>query len=307
MRIAVMGAGAVGGLLGGRLALFGEDVHLIARGSHLEAIRARGLRLHTPDGDETIQAPASADPAAVGACDAVLFCVKSYDTEEAAERCAPLLRAGTAVLSLQNGVDNEQRIAAVTGPGHVLGGVAFVFAEVSEPGVITQTGSPPRLVLGELDGTRSQRAVTLSGALNGAGVTTEVSDDIRVALWQKYVFICAVAGMTAATRAPIGAIRDSPAAWAMFRQIADEVAAVADAEGVRLPDGTVDEVVDRVSRLDPGARSSLTNDLAAGRPLALEALHGTVSRLAHDHGVDAPMCEAVYAILQPADQRARRA
>jgi 2-dehydropantoate 2-reductase len=303
MRIAVFGAGAVGALFGGRLAEAGGDVRLVARGAHLEALQRDGLVLRTPDGARRVAVTAAEDPAAVGPCDAVLVCVKAYDTDAVAARLHPLLHARTAVVSLQNGVDNERRIAEVVGAGHVLGGVAFVFATAVAPGVVEQRGQPPRIVLGELDGAVTERATALAAALNAAGIDTTASEDIGAVLWHKYAFICAVAGLTAAVRLPLGVIRSSPSAWGLFERLVHEVCALAEAEDVGLPPDTAEQVIAAAWTLDPASRSSLHDDLVHGRRMELDALHGTALRLARRHGLSLPMCAAVHAILQPWAQR----
>jgi 2-dehydropantoate 2-reductase len=299
MKIAVYGAGGVGGYYGGKLAQAGHDVHLIARGAHLAALRADGLRVRSVRGDFDVHLPATDDPAEIGPCDVVLFCVKSYDTLEAAGHLAPMLGGSTGVVSLQNGVDNETSIASIVGWHHVVGGASFIFATIAEPGVIEHTGGPSSLSFGEWDGTRSERVSAFAAACTSAGIPTEVPDDIQVVLWSKYAFICAQAGMTATTRLPIGEIRSDPSALAMLRALVEEVAAVGRAEGVALPDTIVDFHLRSVLALPPDGRSSLYHDLVTGHRMELEALHGTLVRLADKHGIAAPAARAVYAILSP--------
>jgi 2-dehydropantoate 2-reductase len=229
----------------------------------------------------------------------VLFCVKSFDTDEAAARLHPLIGEETAVVSLQNGVDNEERIARHVGPDHVMGGAAFIFASVAEPGVFEDAGGPARVEFGEMDGRRSERAEVLLEAFVDAGVDAQLSEDIRAVLWNKFAFICAQAGMTAAVRLPIGEIRKVPEAMALFRRIVEEVCAVASASGTTLPPDTADRHVAFAMDLEPGGLSSLHFDLTHGRRMELEALHGTMVRRAAEHGVPAPMNEAVYSILRP--------
>ena len=305
MKVGVFGAGGVGGYLGARLADAGHEVHLIARGDHLEAIRADGLRLESVAGDTTVDVPATDDPATVGACDAVLFCVKAYDTRSAAAELDPLLDDDTAVVSFQNGVDNERWIGEAVGDEHVCGGVAYIFSTIASPGVVEHTGGPARFVYGELDGERTDRIERLDDALRDCeGVEAVLADDVTVELWRKFVLICAQAGATATTRLPIGEIRESEPAWRFYRRLMDEVAAVARTEGVDLPEGTVDEWLDFARDLDAGAYSSLHYDLEHGNRLELDALHGSVVRHAEDVGVDVPMNDAVHAILSPwADKR----
>jgi len=264
MKLAVFGAGGVGAYLGARLADAGHEVHLIARGEHLQALRADGLRLESVAGDTTVRLPATDDPAEVGPCDAVLFCVKAYDTRSAAAELAPLLEAGTALVSFQNGVDNERWLADEIGEKYVCGGVAYIFSTIGAPGVVEHTGGPARFVYGELDGEPTDRIRRLDGALSAApGVEAVLADDVRVELWRKFVFICAQAGVTAATRLPVGEIRETETTWRLYRRVMEEVAAVARAEGVDLPDGTVDEWAEFARELDPESYSSLHHDLEA--------------------------------------------
>ncbi|NUC73336.1 2-dehydropantoate 2-reductase [Haloterrigena sp. SYSU A558-1] len=307
MKFAVFGAGGVGGYLGARLADAGHEVHLLARGDHLEALRADGLRLESVAGETTVELPATDDPSEIGPCDYVLFCVKAYDTRDAAGDLEPLLGEETAVVSFQNGVDNERWLAEAIGDEFVVGGVAYIFSTIGEPGVVEHTGGPARFVYGELDGRRTERIEALDDALSESeGVDAVLADDVRVELWRKFAFICAQAGMTAATRLPVGEIRDTNASWAMYRRLLEEVCSVARAEGVDLPDGLVDEWLEFAQELDPEMYSSLQYDLTRGKPMELDALHGSVVRHAADCDVDAPMNEAVHAILRPWADRNRK-
>ena len=299
MKIAVIGAGGVGGYFGGRLAMAGHDVAMIARGRHLAALRADRLRVHSVKGDFTATVTATEDPAKVGPCEVVLFCVKSYDTEAAAARLEPLLAADTVVISLQNGIDNAEKLASVIGTRHIAGGAAFIFSSITEPGVITHTGGPARIVFGEIGGERSQRLERLLSACHEAGIDSEIPSDIRVVLWTKFAFICATAGMTAAVRLPLGNIRDCAESWAMFARIAAEVIALGRAEGVPLPDNATDQLIAFGAGLEPGSFSSLHHDMTTGKQMELETLHGTVIRRAARLGVAVPACEAIYGILRP--------
>ena len=300
MKFAVFGAGGVGGYLGSRLADAGHDVHLLARGDHLEALRSDGLRIESIAGDTAVDPPATDDPADVGACDYVLFCVKSYDTRAAAADLAPLIGVDTAIVSFQNGVDNERWLADEVGADHVVGGVAYIFSTIAEPGTVEHTGGPARFVYGELDGRRTDRIEALDDALSASeGIDAVLADDIDVERWRKFAFICAQAGMTAATRVPLGELRETDASWTMYRRIVEEVCAVARAEGVDLPEDTVDQWLAFASDLDPEMTSSLHYDLTHGKRLELDALHGSVVRHAGNVDVDVPMNEAVHAILRP--------
>jgi len=299
MKVAVFGAGGIGGLLGGRLARAGVDVHLVARGAHLAALREDGLRVESVDGDFSVDLPATDDPADVGPCDYVLFTVKSYDTAEAAGSLGPLVGEGTAVISLQNGVDNEPALAEAVGPEHVMGGVAYVFSTIGAPGVVEHPGGPDRYVIGELDGRESERARAFVAQCEAAGIDVELSGDVRREVWEKTAFICAQSGMTAAVRLPLEEIRSEPTAWAMYRDVVEEACAVAVADGVDLPDDTVDRWVEFAAGLDGEMYSSLHYDLTHGKRMELEGLHGAVRRRAADHDVDVPMMDALYGVLKP--------
>src|SRR5918996_4682454 len=294
-----MGTGGVGGYFGGRLAQAGAHVHLIARGEHLKSLREKGLRVKSVKGDFDISLPATDDPAEVGACDFVLFTVKAFHTQSAASQLDPLIGSDTAVVSLQNGVDNEDAIAAAVGAAHVMGGIAYIFAEIAEPGVIAHTGGPATLVFGEIDGTRSERGELLLKQCSEAGIGAELSENIRAGLWSKFAFICAMAGTTSALRLPLGEIRSTAESWALFRRILEEVHSVAAAEGVALPSDTPARQLAFAESLEPGGYSSLHFDMTHGRPMELEALHGTVVRLGRKNGVAIPMTEPVYAMLKP--------
>lgn len=299
MKILVMGSGGVGGYFGAKLARAGEQVTFVARGSHLEAIRAQGLRIKsTADGEFVATSDATEDPGTAGAVDLVLFCVKSFDTEAAARAIRPVVGPDTAVLSLQNGVDNEETVGAIVGPGHVLGGAAYVLATIEAPGVIAHSFGG-RIVFGELDGTDTPRAQRILEALKRAAIPAECSPRIQRVLWEKYLFIAAQAGMTALTRCPIGVIRSIPETRRMYRLILEELAAVAKAAGVELSPQTVDDVMAAADGLSPTFTSSLHYDLTHGKRLELEALHGHAVRLGEKLGIPTPTLFSVYAALRP--------
>lgn len=300
MKIAIYGAGGVGGYFGGRLAQAGADVRFITRDDHLKALRADGLTVESVAGNFSQTVPATDDPREIGPCDYVFFCVKSYDTESAAAELEPLLTDNTAVLSLQNGVDNEEKLANALGRESVMGGVAYIFSTIKAPGVIEHTGGPARIVFGEFDGTGSDRATALENLCErAAGMEGVLSDDILQELWEKYTFICAQAGVTAAIRRPIGEIRAVDESWELFVTLLDEVAAVAAAEGVAVPDATIEKWIEFAQDLEPNAYSSLHYDMVHEKRMELEALHGTVVRKAAAHGVPVPRTDTIYAILKP--------
>ena len=299
--IAVYGAGGVGAYFGGRLALGGADVSLLARGDHLEALRGEGLRVESIHGDFEVDLPATDDPADIGTVDYVLVCVKSFDTETL--DLGPLVGEDTTVISLQNGVRNEEVLAEAVGEDRVLGGVCYIFSTIADPGVVAHTGGPARIVFGELDGTITGRAERFRDLCERADVDVTLSEDVRVEMWEKFAFIVAHAGMTAAVRLPIGEIREAEASWAMYERVMREVASVAAAEGAPLPEGAVDRWLEFARELEPDAYSSLHYDMTHGKRMELDAFHGTVVDLAAEHGIDAPACGAIYAILEPWAER----
>ena len=299
MRIAVVGAGGVGGYFGAKLARAGESVVMLARGPHLEAIRRDGLRVRSaPEGESVAKVEAVESFAGQPPVDMALFCVKSFDTRSAAEAVRPVLGPSTGVVSLQNGVDNEDTIDEVLGRGVALGGAAYVFAGIDSPGVIRHTFAG-RIAFGERDGRISARATELRDALGRAGVPVELVTDIQRVLWEKYLLISAQAGMTSLTRCPAGVLRETPESWRMYRLILEELAAVARAAGVLLSADVVDTVLKQAAAIAPNAYSSLHDDLVQGKRLELEALHGHAVRLGERHAVPTPMLFAVYAALKP--------
>jgi 2-dehydropantoate 2-reductase len=299
LSIVIVGAGGVGGYFGARLARAGERVMLVARGAHLAAIRRDGLRVRSSvEGEFTVKVDATDTLAGRPPADVVLLCVKAYDTDAALDAAAPVVGPDTAVLSLQNGVDHAERIAARLGPGSALGGAAYVFAVIEAPGVIAHRFAG-RIALGELDGRVTPRAERLRDALARAGIPGELTTDIRRVLWEKYLFIGAQAGVTALTRCPTGVVRAVPETWALYRTILEELAAVGRAAGVALRPDAVDAIMAQAERLAPETTSSLADDLARGRRLELEALHGHAVRLGRRSGVPTPAVFAVYAALKP--------
>ncbi|MFC6940150.1 ketopantoate reductase family protein [Salinirubellus sp. GCM10025818] len=302
--IAVYGAGGVGAYFGGRLARAGADVSLIARGEHLAALREEGLRVESVHGDFAVDLAATDDPSDIGHVDYVLVCVKSFDTGTL--DLDPLVGEDTCVISLQNGVRNERLLAEAVGEDRVLGGLCYILSTIKEPGVVEHTGGPAQVVFGELDGAITERAERFRDRCEEAGIDVTLSADVRADMWEKFAFIVAHAGMTAAVRLPVGPIRESEAAWAMYERMLREVVAVGNAEGVSLPEGVVEERLDRAAELDADAYSSLHYDLTHGKRMELDAFHGTVVDLAEEHDIDVPACEAVYAILDPWAERNAR-
>jgi 2-dehydropantoate 2-reductase len=299
LRVAVIGAGGVGGYLGSRLTAGGADVSYVARGPHLAALRERGLTIVAADGaSTTTPVLATAEPADIGPVELVVFTVKSYDTESAARTLPPLIGPETAVVSLQNGIDNEAKIGAIVGGEHVLGGAAYILASIQAPGVIRS--GPARIVVGELvPGPPSERVRRIVAAATAGGVGAAAAEDVRVAKWEKYVLLVAFAAVSAGTQLPLGDIRRSEAAVAMLRAIATEAWTVGRALGVPLRDGLVEERVSLVLQQADDEGTSLRHDLLHGRRMEVEALQGTLSRLGRETGVPTPWTDAAYAVLQP--------
>ena len=300
MRIAVMGTGGTGGYFGGLLARAGEDVSFIARGDHLEAIRKSGLAIKSVlAGDFSIPANATDNTQDIGPVDLILFCVKAYDNAAAADQIRPLTGPETVVLSVQNGIDNEQQIGEVIGPEHIVGCVSYVSSIIDSPGVVSQTGGPGKIVLGEMQGGKSARTEIIQNTLQNSGIAAELHSDIQVALWQKFLAICGVNGITALTRLPMGEILACEETRNLMRGTMEEVEAVARASGAALPGDCVDQSMDLFSSLEPSIRGSMYYDLAGGRRLELDVLNGALVRLGGKHGIPTPINFAIYAALKP--------
>ena len=299
MRIAVMGSGGVGGFVGGRLAHAGCDVRFVARGEHLQAMRANGLIIER-DGREDIRVGnvrAAQDPAALGPVDLVVIAVKLRDTKAAAAAVRPLVTPQTAVLSLQNGVTKDDILRREFGAQAELGGVTYVATRIARPGVIGQTGSVQRVVIGEYDGVRSQRIQTLHSWLCRAGIDAALSDDIRRTLWEKFVFLVGLSSSTATMRARLGVILANPQTRAFFLDVMREVVAVGRALGVALPPDYAEQRLAFADTMPQDMSSSLHHDLDAGRALEIEWLAGAVATLGRAQEIPTPLCRAVWDIL----------
>ncbi|MEW5827715.1 MAG: 2-dehydropantoate 2-reductase [Chloroflexota bacterium] len=307
MKIAMFGTGGVGGYYGGLLAKHGHDVWFIARGAHLEAIRENGLQVKSIHGDfEVVPAQATDDPAAVGTVDLVIFCPKTYHTDEAALQLRPMIGSDTVVMSLQNGVDAAERIGAVIGMEHVIGGVTQVSSAVEAPGVIRQVSQFRRIIFGELDGTISGRVRSIEAALQGTGIAVEISEDISRALWTKLVFISAASGLGSLTRLPMGEYRSVPETRAMITGLMREVEAVARALGVRLEADVVEKSLAFMDNAAPTIRASMQLDVEAGRRSEIESMIGVIGRKGRETGVPTPVADMIYASLLPVELKARQ-
>ena len=301
MRVAVLGAGAVGGYYGGVLARAGHEVAFVARGRTLEAIRARGLKICSEMGDFQVSVPAEEDPSRIGPVGLALVAVKTYSNPEALPLLAPLVRAGAVVLTVQNGVDSAEEVAAVVGEKRVLAGATYIAASVEEPAVIRHVGTARRIVFGEAFGSPrvTHRVKAVERALADAGVQAEAVDDCRVALWEKLIFLAPLAGLTTAARLPVGPLWAEPE----FREVAGramaEVEAVARAEGVAVAPDVRDQKLLYLDNSPPTMRSSMMMDVVAGRPTEVEALLGAVVRRARRAGLATPVLDTLYGVLKP--------
>lgn len=299
MKIAVVGAGGVGGYFGAHLAASGQDVWFIARGAHLDAMRARGLQVLSGNGDVLVRpVQASADVREVGVCDLVVIAVKLWATREALEQARPMVGPDTAVVSFQNGVIAVDEVVAVYGRGRALGGVANIAAVIEEPGVIRHTGSMALLQFGELDGRVTPRVQALQKACERAGFAYKVADDIQKAIWEKYVFLVAASSMTALTRLPLGPVREDADTRALMRQVMDEVAAVGRAKGVGLDPDLVERVLQRVDGLPREMVASMLGDLERGNRLELPWLAGGVVQMGRALNLPTPANGFAYAVLK---------
>ncbi|HKJ63326.1 MAG TPA: 2-dehydropantoate 2-reductase [Hyphomicrobiales bacterium] len=299
MRIAIMAAGGVGGYFGGRLAAAGHSVHFLARGAHLAAMRKSGLRIESPLGNLHIQDVAvTDDPVVIGPVDAILFAVKLWDTDQAAEACNPLLGPETLVVPLQNGVSSMDVLTRHLGEEYVAGGVAHIAAVIAAPGLIRHSGTMARLTVGERDGRRSARIDALLAALKDAGIDHAYADDITRVIWEKFVFLSALSGLTTLCRQAIGPIRSDPDARALFEGAIGETAAVARAVGVKLADNAEVKTMQFTDGLPDGMKASMLHDLENGRRLELPWLSGEVVRLGRKRGIPTPVHSAVYGALK---------
>jgi 2-dehydropantoate 2-reductase len=297
MRIAIMGSGGVGGYFGARLCQGGADVHFIARGRHLDAMRHDGLRIEGAAALHVPRVNVTDDPREIGVADVVLFCVKLWDTEMALEQIRPLVGPATTLISFQNGVLKDGYLRAAYGGAHIMGGVGYVATTIDRPGVIRQTGPMQRLLFGEFDGTRSARGEALLDACLAGGINAELSGNILREIWQKYVFLVGLSGTTSTIRKTIGPIRENPQTRAFLLDVMREVVAVGRAHGVELAEDYAEvrlKLADDVSR---DMTSSMHHDLERGNPLEVRWLAGGVVELGKTKGVPTPLNRAIADIL----------
>ena len=300
MRIAVVGAGGVGGGFGAALAKAGADVVFIARGAHLAAMKREGLKVQGGRGEtHLVPTQATDDPESIGKVDIVLFCVKLWDVENAGQHIKPLIGPDTAVIPLQNGIDAAERLIPILGPNAVMGGVAQISASIVEPGVIQQVGTFMRMVFGEFGGKRSQRAEDFLALCLQAGFDATLSEQILTELWMKFILLACNASVTALARQPIGKLRDDPDLRPIFMAAYREAIDVGRASGVTLPADALEKIVDFTSHAPSAMKASMALDLDRGNRLELPWLGGKVVELGLKLGIPTPTHHMMYAMLKP--------
>lgn len=305
MKIGIMGTGGVGGYYGSLLAKAGHQVAFIARGKHLAAIREKGLQIKSVFGDFTVQpVTATDDPAGIGPVDLVMVTTKTYHTEEVSRAILPMIGPETVVISFQNGVDAAERIGAVVGTEHVMGGATWLSAAIEEPGVIGQYSQFRRIVIGEFNGKATPRAEAVRKALESTGATVELVPNIFDVLWTKFVFISAISALGGLTRVTTGEYRSVPEARAVLVEALKEVAAVAKVRGAVLEPDLVEKNMEFIDKAPEAMKPSMQRDIEAGRRFELESMIGIVVRLGTELGVPTPVMRLAYGALKPADRKA---
>lgn len=297
MRCAVMGAGAVGGFFGSKLALAGHEVHFIARGEHLQAMRNDGLVVRSTEGEWHVKVAATHDPADVGPVDLVLFCVKNYDLEGASRQLNPLIGPNTVIIPLQNGVDSPDYLYDLYHQS-TLGGSCHIETWIAKPGLVAHTSNFAYLTFGELHPDQD-RTGHLKAVLEEANIHVKVAPDIRRALWEKFIYLTTLSGLTTLTGLPIGALRDQPKTWSLIEQMVYEITALGRTEGVNLASDQEVRTLERFRTLHAGMRSSMARDRERGKRLEVEAIQGAVVRRSKQYGMPAPATAVVYSLLQP--------
>ena len=300
MKLAIVGVGGVGGYFGGHLARTGTDVRFVARGAHLQALKANGLTVMSDVGPiDRLKIKVTDDPAEIGPVDAVLLAVKLADTESAIAQMRPLIGPDTAVASLQNGVDAVEQMSAAFGRERVVGGVCHIAIAIESPGIIRHTGAMARITLGELDGRKTERLTALVDACKRAGLNITEAPDIRRTIWEKFVFLSSFSGVTALSRSSIGPIRDDADGRLFISRALSESAAVARARGIAFPDDHVEKAMTFVAGLPGAMKASMLHDLERGAKLELPWLSGAVVRLGRESDVPVPTHETIVAALKP--------
>lgn len=294
-----MAAGGVGGYFGARLVQAGFDVSFFARGRHLQALRSDGLTVRSPHGDAKLKVKVSDNPAEVGPVDVVMFAVKLWDTDGAAQSIKPLLAKGGVVIPFQNGVESIERLRAYFPKEQVMGGSAYIATRIASPGVIEHIGQMARLQFGILAESQRQVAERFLSLLKESKVNAEISDDIVRSNWEKFAFLVALSSATAAARAPLGVIRKDPDLRRLFEQAMRETWTLGRARGVKLADDFIEGRMKFAETLPYEMKASMAHDLEAGNKLEAPWLCGAVARMAREAGIEAPVNATVFAALKP--------
>ena len=306
MKILIMGTGGIGGYYGGLLAQQGHEVTFIARGAHLYALRHDGLTVKSVHGDFKVSSVSATDePINVGAVDLILFSVKTYHTEEAAQAIRPAVGRQTTVMSLQNGIDAAERIGKVVGPEHVIGGATWLSSAVESPGVIRQVSEFRRIVLGEQGGGRSERIQSIYDVLNQLGVIVEISENIQKVLWTKFVFISAVSSISSLTRLPMGDYRSVPESRRLLSSIMQEVESLARAQAIALDEDVVARSLEFIDNSGSHIKTSMQLDVETGHRTEIESMVGVIGRKGRELDIPTPTADFVYAALLPVELKAR--
>ncbi|MGB7873668.1 MAG: ketopantoate reductase family protein [Anaerolineales bacterium] len=307
MKFAIFAAGGVGGYFGGRLAQAGHDVTFIARGEHLAAIREAGLKVDSIEGDFVVQpAKATDDPASVGAVDVLLVAVKAWQMEAAIEQMKLLVGTNTIIIPVLNGVEAPEQLSAAFGSECVLGGLCRISAFIAEPGHIKHVGMKPSITFGELDNEKSERVLALQKTFAKIPeIKVNAPDDIHVAMWEKFIFICAISGIGAVTRQPVGIYRSLPETRAMLEATLKEALKVGEKRDVPLANNIADVIMERIDKLPEGMTASMQKDVMEGNPSELEAQNGALVRMGRKLSLPVPTHEFIYASLLPQELQAR--
>ena len=307
MKIVIFGTGGVGGYFGGKLAQHGADVTFIARGAHLEAIRANGLRVESIDGDFTIHpAQATDNPQTIGKADLILLCTKAWQLNEAIQQMKPMVAENTVILPLLNGMEHMDALLQAFGAQHVIGGLCRISAFIGEPGVIRHVGVKPQIMYGEWDNSHTARVEKIHALFTAIDdIAAEIPADIQTAMWEKFIFIAGVSGVGSYTRLPIGEYRNTPELRTMLQNAFEETAAIARARGVAIPENFVQDTMHRIDGIAASVTPSMQKDMMAGRPSELNEQTGAVIRMGKMANVATPTHEKLFAALLPFEQKAR--
>lgn len=298
MKIGIMGTGGIGGYFGGLLARGGFDIHFVARGKHRQAILEEGLQIVSSQGSFRVMIHVTSEPHEIGPVDILLFCVKSYDTEDVARFVAPMVEENTVVLSLQNGIDNVDKLVQEYGEERIMAGTTFIEASIAAPGVIAHSGKAGRIVFGEMSGERTPRAQSILDTFTGAGIEAELSTDIRQVLWSKFLFICGIHGVSTLSHASLGLVLACPETRDLVIGVMREVEMLAKARGVALAERAVSEAIRLAESYNKSFKCSMLRDLEWRRQMEIEALNGMVVKLGRQSDVETPLNRAIYACLK---------